>query len=372
MKVFEVSRRALIAGGIGLSANVAGLGAMLARAAEGTSALPDIGGQGPWEYWAANEGAGVVRILAAAILSASPYDTQPWLFRIGRNRIEVLADSDRNLGSLDGLRREFYMGLGCAVENACVAAPLQGMSPSVRLLPEPKNGNVAALIELQPTQSNQHPHYDAIALRHTHRGAYRLDRRVEEATLNTLAGQASSPDTKVLFSYADSPEGQRFTTLMMDATQRILDVDGLREGRHAGIRSTMTDPSAASDQALQKADAGWLEATRAVACATASAFGMIMVHGSRQDHRLHMEAGRLWQRIHLEGTSRSVAMQPMNHFIEIIDYETVSRGTSPTADRLQLSTDWTGWQPIFGFRLGYADAPAPRSSRRPLSSVVVS
>jgi hypothetical protein len=65
-------------------------------------------------------------------------------------------------------------------------------------------------------------------------------------------------------------------------------------------------------------------------------------------------------------------MQPMNHFIEIIDYETVNQGRSPTADRLQLPADWTGWQPIFGFRLGYADAAAPRSSRRPLSSVVVS
>src|ERR1700722_4656487 len=92
MKVFKVSRRALIAGGIGLTANAAGLGAMLARAAEGTSALPDVGGQGPWEYWASNEGAGVVRILAAAILSASPYDTQPWLVRIGLRYLPIAVE----------------------------------------------------------------------------------------------------------------------------------------------------------------------------------------------------------------------------------------------------------------------------------------
>jgi nitroreductase len=371
MKDFEVSRRALIAGGIGFTVSAAGFATMVARAAEGALTLPNVGGQGPWEYWASNAGSGVVRILAAAILSANPYNTQPWLFRISENRIEVLADSDRNLGGLDGLRREFYMGLGCAIENACVAAPLQGMAPTVRLLAEP-NSNVVAVIDFQASQADRHPHYEAIALRHTHRGAYRLDHKVEEATLNGLASQASSPDTKVLFSYADSPEGRRFTTLMMEATQRIIDVNDLREGRHAGLRSTMTDPSAASDEALQKADAGWLEATRTVACATASAYGIIMVHGSRQDHRLHIEAGRLWQRVHLEGTARGVAMQPMNHFIETIDYETIQQGTSPTADRLQLSADWAGWQPIFGFRLGYADAPAPRSGRRPLSSVVVS
>jgi nitroreductase len=372
MKAFKVSRRLLIAGGIGFTANVVGVGTTVARAAEGALVLPDVGGQGPWEYWGSNEGVGMVRIAAAAILSASPYNTQPWLFRIGDNRIEVLADSERNLGNLDGLRREFYMGLGCAIENACVASPLQGRVPSVRLLPEPSNGNIAAIIEFQPIETNRHPHYDAIALRHTHRGAYRLDRRVEEDVLNALAGQVSSPETKILFCSANSSDGQRFTDMMMAATRRILDVDDLREGRHAGLRSTMSDPSAADTQALRKADAGWLESTHTIACATASAYGIIMVRGSRRDHRLHMEAGRLWQRIHLEGTSRGLAMQPMNHFIEIIDYETVNQGRSPTADRLQLSADWTGWQPIFGFRLGYADAAAPRSSRRPLSSVVVS
>jgi len=85
-----------------------------------------------------------------------------------------------------------------------------------------------------------------------------------------------------------------------------------------------------------------------------------------------MEAGRLWQRTHLEATLHSVAMQPMNHHIEIIDYETLNEGKSLVAARLNLGATWTGWEPIFGFRAGYASGIAPASGRRPLSDVVIS
>jgi hypothetical protein len=85
-----------------------------------------------------------------------------------------------------------------------------------------------------------------------------------------------------------------------------------------------------------------------------------------------MEAGRLWQRTHLEATLHGVAMQPMNHHIEIIDYETLNEGKSSVAARLNLGATWTGWEPIFGFRAGYASGTAPASGRRPLSDVVIS
>ncbi len=39
-------------------------------------------------------------------------------------------------------------------------------------------------------------------------------------------------------------------------------------------------------------------------------------------------------------------MQPMNHHIEIIDYETLTESKSSVATRLNLGTNWTGWEPI--------------------------
>ncbi|CAE6850077.1 hypothetical protein R69608_07313 [Paraburkholderia nemoris] len=376
MTVPSLSRRSFVAGGLAALVDLSAFGQPSTRPDTASPPpLPDIGGEGPWDYWASGQGAGVVRIAAAAILSASPYDTQPWLFRLRSTHIEVLADKNRNLGELDPFRRELYMGLGCAIENACVAAPAQGFNPVVRLLPESPagNDNLAAAIELRPARQAKHPYHDAIARRHTNRLPYDTDRKIDQATLDALAGLASSADVQVIFLEATSPGGTVFTDLMMQATQLIIDTPDLREGRWAGLRAIAANPSALSAEALQRADANWLKATRTVACATAAAFGLIMVRGTRQDHRLHIEAGRLWQRIHLDGTNRDLAMQPMNHFVEVIDHETRTLETSRTSStiRAALQQDWNGWEPIFGFRLGYAGAMAPRSPRRPLSSIVV-
>jgi hypothetical protein len=372
MTPYWISRRAVIGAAVTVASGLQGVGGVAAQTtSELLSRLPDRGGVGPWDYWRSNEGTGTVRIASAAILAASPYDTQPWLFRLRTDRIEVVADAARHLASLDPYQREFYMGLGCAIENACVAAPSQGPDAKVTLLPNGPGADPAAILAFEPMAAAPHPHHEAIAFRHTHRGRYQRDRQIEEAVLKALMGQATAPDVKLLLIGAHGNEGRIFSDLMMEATQRILDVAPLREGRHAGVKAAAPDGADISEAALRKADSNWLEATRAVACATASIFGLIMVRGSRADHRLHMEAGRLWQRLHLEGTARGLAMQPMNHHIEVIDFEASTDGTSAMAARMDLDADWKGWEPIFGFRAGYAAGAAPASARRPLSAVVI-
>ena len=371
MTPYWISRRAVIGAAVTVVSGLEGVAGVAAQTmSELPSRLPDRGGVGPWDYWRSNEGASTVRIASAAILAASPYDTQPWLFRLRADRIEVVADAARNLAGLDPYQREFYMGLGCAIENACVAAPSQGLDAKVTLLPGPGT-DPAAILAFEPMAAAPDPHHEAIALRHTHRGPYQGDRQVEEAVLKALMGQATAPDVKLLLIGAHGNEGRIFSDLMIEATQRILDVASLREGRHAGVKAAASDGADISEAALRKADSNWLEATRTVACATASIFGLIMVRGSRADHRLHMEGGRLWQRLHLEGTTRGLAMQPMNHHIEVIDFETSTGGKSSMAARMDLGADWNGWEPIFGFRAGYAAGAAPASARRPLSAVVI-
>lgn len=372
MKRIELSRRTLTVRAIGgLTALAVANKIDSVIAAPQIVALPDEGGEAPWDYWLSEKSAGVVRIASAGILSANPYNTQPWLFRLSDDRIEVLADLNRNLAVLDSLRRELYIGLGCAIENASVAAPSQGLAANVSLRMDAQT-NLAAIINLGPSKTAKHLHHDAIALRHTHRGAYHQDRNVERQTLDALMRQVSSADTRLLLIDASTPDGRSHADLINEATETIIATPDLRDGRHIGIRGSIPRTTTDLEEAYRNADAAWVRANHTVSCATAVMFGLIMVRGSRTNHILHMEAGRLWQRLHLEGTVRELAMQPMNHLMEVIDYDALLQRPSTLKSRMNLKSEWDGWEPIFGFRFGYANAPAPRSPRRPLAKVVIS
>jgi hypothetical protein len=285
MSAHWISKRTFVAGGITAVAGLRGVATMAARADAGSvSALPDKGCTGPWDYWQSNEGTGTLRVASAAILSANPYNTQPWLFRLNANRIEVIANKDRNLANLDPYRRELYIGLGCALENACVAAPSQGLEAKVSLLPDGPDADTAAIVEFKPTVVAMHKHHKAIALRHTHRGPYQSDRQVEATVLDALSAQVTNRDVMLLLIDARGSEGKNFSELVSESSQRILNIPPLREGRHTGIRMAASNGADTSDQALEKADAAWVEMTRTVACGTAAVFGLIMVRGSRTDH----------------------------------------------------------------------------------------
>ena len=90
-------------------------------------------GQGPayepWKNWRMESSPKSLALVRAAILAANPHNTQPWWFKVEERRIELYADTVRNLGSFDPYLREMHLGLGCAVENP---APLRLAAPTGR------------------------------------------------------------------------------------------------------------------------------------------------------------------------------------------------------------------------------------------------
>jgi len=111
----------------------------------------------PWKNWRGDAGDGALALVRAAILAANPHNTQPWLFRVSKSRIELYLDTKRNVGALDPFLREEHIGLGCALENLMLAARAGGYDASLNLLagklatipaePKPK---LVARIDLAP------------------------------------------------------------------------------------------------------------------------------------------------------------------------------------------------------------------------------
>src|ERR1700677_1832194 len=88
----------------------------------------------PWKDWRETK-EGPLALVRAAILAASPHNTQPWLFKVTDSSIDLYLDCRRYPGALDPYLREEHIGMGCALENLMLAAPANGYAATAAILP---------------------------------------------------------------------------------------------------------------------------------------------------------------------------------------------------------------------------------------------
>ncbi|MFJ5560747.1 Acg family FMN-binding oxidoreductase [Streptomyces sp. NPDC093250] len=122
------------------------------------------------------DAATVESLLKAAVAAPSIHNTQPWRFRLDRDRqvLEVHSAPERTLPLTDPTHRAQYLSVGAAVFNLRLAAVHQGWRPEVRPLPDPHRPGLLAAVRLTgPLAADDQPCdpglYEAIARRHTSR-----------------------------------------------------------------------------------------------------------------------------------------------------------------------------------------------------------
>jgi len=355
-----------------------------------------LGGSNPalaaWDDWRSQRQAGALRLVGGAVLAASPHNTQPWAFAVGRLGVDIFEVPGRSLGTMDPFGRERLAGLGGAIHNMALASTALSRAARVRLLPDPQNPQHVARVLLGPDNSGPAPHrlVPFIGRRHTHRGAWHGG-ALATAKVQALLDFPAFPDVRVLLFEAASPRGQRFAKLTIDATAAIAGDAAMMADSHRWFRHERSEadvqmdgltlatsgvsPWLAAGAAMlpaQSADSEgryWLAATRDTQLPTASLFGLLLTPDPH-DRRAALLVGGAWQRLHLNATAAGLVAQPLNQLPEMIDRQ-VQLGQPPAFARaVDALLDDPAWRPSFAFRIGTADAPASPALRRPVSDVL--
>ncbi len=337
--------------------------------------------------------------MRAAILAASPHNTQPWLFKVTDSWIELYMDTQRNVGALDPYLREEHIGMGCALENICLAAAANGYQARVTLVPGnldpiPAEGmpKLVARAYLSPGKQEQTELYNAIPRRHTNRSAYIPQTPVPPEFIEALSRLTSDePDVK-MFLFTAETDRKKIVEISSAANDEIYSDPAVKAASDRWIRINWSAVQKLRDgltvdaaglppiaTAVAKTMPFWMlkwAASRGAlggysrVMLSAPLIGILAVH-DRYDQENCLRAGRIWQRAQLLATARGLAGRPCNEAVEMIDYEKTHKRP---AMRVSLLGEILGdpvWQPTFVFYMGYPTLTARASPRRPVETVVL-
>ena len=156
----------------------------------------------------------LVHLVRDAVRAPSSHNTQPWLFRIDGDTVELLADRTRALPVNDPDDRELTISCGAALVTLRIAAAAAGRHAPAELLPDP-DAEPDLLARVTLTAGGGGPDVrlaEAIPLRTTYRRAF-SERPVPPEALEALEAAAAQ-------------EGARLVVLRGDERERLADLVG--------------------------------------------------------------------------------------------------------------------------------------------------
>jgi nitroreductase len=352
----------------------------------------------PWKTWR-NTNDGPLTLVRAAILAASPHNTQPWLFKVADSSIELHIDTQRNVGALDPYLREEHIGIGCALENLMLAAAANGYAATATLEPgkldpisaDPKS-RLLARVDLASGKRDETELYNAIPRRHTNRSPYDRHRPMPPDFLEALSNLPGDDADGKLFLFTSEVDRKKIAEVSSAANTEIYSDPDVQRGSERWVRMKWSSVQehcdgltidafglSPSDSAVVKMmTPGMLRWAGSHSekngylnlMLNAPLIGFIAVR-DRYDQAQCLHAGRIWQRAHLLATARGLAARPCNEAVEIVDHE---RALGRPASRAALLGEIVGdstWQPTFVFYMGYPTLSAHASPRRPVQAVLI-
>jgi nitroreductase len=305
----------------------------------------------------------------AAIAAPSVHNTQPWLFRVREDGVDVLVDRSRRLRTLDPLGREMFVSVGAALFNLRVALRAHGFETFVQRCPGPAEPDLAARVRVAvaaEVPSAARKLAEAVRLRHTNRRPF-AERPVSDRVLNDLANAASAEQASLLV--VDDVLREGVLSLTRTAEKRLRDDDQYRAeiaawttpggvGRRDGVPREAVGPRA-RDAALPLRDFAFGRGMPTVTVEFEANPTIILLLSAGDDERAWLRAGEALQRVLLTATVHGLAATPLSQLTEI------------PALRGLLADQATGQIVQTVLRVGYPVTAARATPRRDLDDVII-
>lgn len=140
-------------------------------------------------------------LIRYATLAPNGHNTQPWRFRIGKDRIDVLPDHSRRTPIVDPDDHHLFVSLGCAVENLSLAAGAGGYPGDIAFNPA-DGGSVGIALGVGPAIDRAL--FEAVPMRQSTRSEHD-GKQLSAQDLQKLSDSASVPGGRS-YSHHRSPE----------------------------------------------------------------------------------------------------------------------------------------------------------------------
>jgi hypothetical protein len=305
-------------------------------------------------------------LIGYAVLAPSSHNTQPWLFQLHDDAVDLRIDHSRWLKIADKDQRELHISVGCALENLLVAAEHFGLGHAAVRLPDQADPLLAATIRFSETGSAV-PHreqvlFDMLPVRHTNHRHYdgrpipaqlrerlvaccvepeivvyltddvSIKESVDEWIVKADAVQFARPEYRAELSYWIG-QGVFGSTWLMS-----------KLGQFAVSHLNLAQSIARQDSELLM---------------SSPLFGLIASADS--DRRQQIIAGQVYQRMSLIAASGGIWFHPLSQLVQVPEIK----------QELLMAAPSGGLIPQIPFRVGFAEAEPEHTPRRPLSDVLI-
>jgi hypothetical protein len=302
-----------------------------------------------------------------AALAPSVHNTQPWVFQVSGEHVDVRADRSRQLQFLDPDGRQLHLSCGIAAEFARLAVRAQGRGCSVTTLPDRRDPDLLVRLAVEgpePVSEDERGLVAAIPRRYTDRMPYEGDpvptstvdrlRRIAEATGAWLHVIARHDDRAVVATILEEAEGAeaadpRYAEELSRWTRR----GDIGEGLSAPTAETSWPADVVSDLPLRDFTGegrhprpGPGEPPRV------ERDTLVLVGSDADDPAAWVATGRALAEVLLTATSENLVAQPLGPATDFPSART----------RLRRELGLAGY-PQFLFRLGFGQ-DRPRTGRR--------